>query len=168
MRPLLFALLLAAAAPHSVDAQQPIPSHGPRQDVEALRALVTRSGEAFNAKDPDAIIALYSRDVLLTYPGIPDSDYQTLDREYRVMTNLPAGVTVTTVPDIEEILVSGDMGIIRVTWNTTTVRTEPAQRTTRQLRDLQVWRREADGWKFFRGMHFRVPTPPAAAPPSGG
>jgi ketosteroid isomerase-like protein len=166
MRPLLFAVLLAAAVPHAAAAQQPMPAHGPAEDVEALRALVTRSGDAFNAKDPDAIIALYSRDVLLTYPGIPDSDYQTLDREYREMTNLPAGVTVTTVPDIEEIIVSGDMGIVRVTWNTTTVQAQPAQRTTRQLRDLQVWRREADGWKFFRGMHFRVPQP-QPAPPSG-
>jgi hypothetical protein len=33
------------------------------------------------------------------------------------------------------------------------------------MRDLQVWRREAEGWKFFRGMHFRVP---AAPPPSRG
>lgn len=167
MRPLLFAVLLAAAAPHAA-AQQPIPSHGPREDVEALRALVVRSGEAFNARDPDGIMALYSRDIVLSYPGIPDSRYDTIASGYREMTNLPAGVTVTTVPHIEEIIVSGDMGIVRVTWNTTTVQAQPAQRTTRQLRDLQVWRREVDGWKFYRGMHFRVPQPqPSAAPPAG-
>lgn len=162
MRPLLFAVLLAAAAPHTIAAQA---TQGPGEDVEALRALVIRSGEAFNARDPDGIMALYSRDIVLSYPGIPDTEYEAIASGYREMTNLPAGVTVNTVPDIEEIIVSGDMGIVRVTWNTTTVRTEPAQRSTRQMRDLQVWRREADGWKFYRGMHFRVPH---QTPPSGG
>jgi ketosteroid isomerase-like protein len=100
----------------------------------------------------------------VTYPGIPDQDYATLDAGYREMTSLPAGVTVTTAPSIEEIIVSGNLGVVRVTWNTTTVQAEPAQRSTRQLRDMQVWRREADGWKFFRGVHFRVPPPQ----PAGG
>lgn len=159
MRFRLAALLLLAAALHVPAAAQQTVTHGPTADVEAVRALVIRSGDAFNAKDPDAIIALYSRDVILTYPGIPDQDYATLDAGYREMTNLPAGVTVTTVPAIEEIIVSGDLAVVRVAWNTTTVQAEPARRSTRQLRDMQVWRREADGWKFFRGMHFRVPTP---------
>ncbi len=161
------ALLLLAAALHAPAAAQETIVHGPAADVEALRALVIRSGDAFNAKDPDAIIALYSRDAQLTYPGIPDQDYATLDAGYREMTSLPAGITVTTAPTIEEIIVSGDLGVVRVTWNTTTMQTQPAQRSTRQLRDLQVWRREADGWRFFRGMHFRVPPPqPAATPPA--
>lgn len=165
MRFRLAAALLLAAALHVPLAAQQTAVHGPAQDVEAVRALVIRSGEAFNDGDPDAIIALYSRDVVLTYPGIPDQDYTTLDAGYREMTNRPAGVTVTTQPFIEEISVSGDMAVVRVTWNTTTVQAEPAQRSTRQLRDLQVWRREADGWKFWRGMHFRVPPPqPAPAP----
>jgi ketosteroid isomerase-like protein len=83
------------------------------------------------------------------------------------VTNVPAGVTVTTSPNIEEIIVSGDLAVVRVTWTTTTVQAELAQRNTRQLRDMQVWRREADGWKLFRGVHFRVPpAQPAAAPPA--
>lgn len=168
MRFRLAAALGLAAALHLPAAAQQTAVQGPAEDVEALRALVIRSGEAFNAKDPDAIIALYSREVSLTYPGIPDQDYQTLDAGYREMTNVPPGVSVTTAPTIEEIIVSGDVGIVRVTWNTTTVQAEPAQRSTRQLRDLQVWRREADGWKFYRGMHFRVPQPQPATPPAGG
>jgi ketosteroid isomerase-like protein len=167
MRFRLAAPLLLFAALHAPAAAQETAVHGPADDVEALRALVIRSGDAFNAKDPAAIIALYSREVVLTYPGIPDQDYATLDAGYREMTSLPAGVTVTTAPTIEEIIVSGDMGVVRVTWNTTTVQTAPAQTATRQLRDLQVWRREADGWKFYRGMHFRVPPAQPAAPPAG-
>jgi ketosteroid isomerase-like protein len=139
------------------------------RDVETLRAAIVRSGEAFNAGDHAAMMAPVARDLVLTYPGIPDMGYDSLSAGYRQMVNRPAGVTARTIPTVEEILVSGDMAVIRINWTTTVTETSPARSATRQMRDMQVWRREADGsWKFFRGMHFRNPpsTPPAAG--SGG
>ena len=107
-------------------------------------------------------MALYARDVLLSYPGIPDQDYGTLEAGYREMTAPRPGLTVRTVPTIEEVLVSGDLAVVRVVWTTTTTRRSRGARA-RQLKDPQVWRREGDGsWKFARGTHFRL-TPPAPA-----
>lgn len=135
---------------------------GPERDVAAVRAAVLHSGEAANAADPDAIMALYARDIVLSYPGVPDMDYETLARGYREMLRTP-GVALWTVPEIREILVSGDLAVVRVTWTTTITQGEPARSTTRLARDLQVWRREADGsWKFARGMHYRTPVPAGA------
>jgi ketosteroid isomerase-like protein len=132
------------------------------RDIAALRSAVIRSGEAFNASDPDAIMSQYARDVVLSYPGLPDMDYATLAAGYASLRTLRPGVTVRTTPTIEEILVSGDLGVIRVMWTTTTTETNPPRESTRQMKDLQVWRRESDGtWKFARGMHYRM-TPPAA------
>jgi ketosteroid isomerase-like protein len=133
------------------------------RDLETLRAAIIRSGEAFNARDHAAMMAPVARDLVLTYPGIPDMGYDSLSAGYRRMVDRPAGVTARTVPTVEEVLVSGDLAVIRITWTTTVTETSPARSTTRQMRDMQVWRREADGgWKFFRGMHFRNPpvTPP--------
>jgi hypothetical protein len=119
---------------------------GPERDVAAVRAAVLHSGEAANAGDPDAVMALYARDIVLSYPGVPDMDYETLARGYREMLRTP-GVTLRTAPEIHEILVSGD----------------PPRAATRLARDLQVWRRERDGsWKFARGMHYRAPLPAPA------
>ncbi len=88
--------------------------------------------------------------------------YETLARGYREMLRTP-GVTLRTVPAIHEVLVSGDLAVVRVTWTTTITRGEPARSTTRLARDLQVWRREGDGsWKFARGMHYRTPAPAPA------
>jgi steroid delta-isomerase len=138
------------------------------RDVETLRAAIIRSGEAFNAGDHAAMMAPVARDLVLTYPGIPDMGYDSLSAGYRRMVNRPAGVTSRTVPTVEEVLVSGDLAVIRITWTTTVTETNPARSTTRQMRDMQVWRREADGaWKFFRGMHFRNPPATPPAPPSG-
>lgn len=148
----LVVLLLVAGA---VGAQQPAGAGtvtwGAERDVAAIRAAVVHSGEAANAGDPEEVMSLYARDILLGYPGVPDMDYAALGRGYREMLRTP-GVTLRTVPEIHEIMVSGDLAAVRVTWTTTVTK---------------VWRREADGsWKFARGMHHRVPLP-AAADPAG-
>lgn len=39
-----------------------------------------------------------------------------------------------------------------------TTKTNLPRESTRQMKDLQVWRRQADGsWKLSRGMHYRMP-----------
>jgi uncharacterized protein (TIGR02246 family) len=135
------------------------------RDVELLRSYMLQSAEAFNAGDPQAVMARYARDVVLSYPGIPDLGYDELVKGYAEMLKRKPGDTAKTVPTIEEILVSGDLAVIRVMWTTTTTQADPPRQETRQMKDLQVWRRESDGsWKFARGMHFRMTPPPAAAP----
>lgn len=137
------------------------------KDVATLRSLIIESGDAFNDKDPDRIMALYAPDVVLSYPGIPDMGYAEFAKAYSELRNPKPGVTVKTSPTIEEILVSGDLGVIRITWHTTTTETNPPKESTRQMKDLQVWRRQADGkWKLSRGMHYRVPPPQPEAKPA--
>lgn len=153
-------LLLAGAARGQQASTTAV--SGPARDVAAVRAAVLHSGEAANAADPEAIMALYARDIVLSYPGVPDMDYETLARGYREMLRTP-GVALRTQPEIHEILVSGDLAVVRVTWTTTITQGEPAHSNSRLARDLQVWRREGDGsWKFARGMHYRTPLPAPA------
>jgi ketosteroid isomerase-like protein len=129
-------------------------------DEEVLREAIAMSAAAFNAGDPDAVISQYARDVILNYPGEPDLRYDVLKENYKQMLNRPPGVTASTVPTIEEIFVSGDLGVIRLMWTTTTVVADPPKTHTRQMKDLQVWRRDQDGtWKFARGMHYRMSPP---------
>ena len=109
--------------------------------------------------DPDAIMAHYAPDIVLSYPGIPDQDFAILTRSFGELRRRPANVSAVTVPTFDEILVSGNIGVVRVRW-TTRIRvaatdTSAARESGRYLRDLQVWRREASGrWLFIRGMHY--------------
>ena len=120
----------------------------------AIRAEIERGARGFMSANPDEILAHYARDVVLSYPGIPDQDYATLARGYADLRSRPADVRVTTVPTFDELLVSGDLAIVRLRWTTTIARGDSA--TTRHLKDLQVWRREPNGrWMFIRGMHYR-------------
>jgi methylmalonyl-CoA/ethylmalonyl-CoA epimerase len=129
------------------------------KDVETLRGLIEQTAKAINAHDADGIMAHYSKDVLVSYPGVPDTTYDVFDRTYRQM--LAPSIVTSTVPTIDEILVSGDLATIRMLWRTTITDKASGRTSSRQAKDLQVWRRERGAWKFFRGMwhHIRPDTP---------
>jgi ketosteroid isomerase-like protein len=160
----LASVLVALGAVRASAAQDAPRESSPtrERDAAAIKAEILRGAEAFMAGNPDVILEHYAKDVVLTYPGIPDQDYATLAKGYAQIRNRPPGMRVTTRPTFEEILVSGDLAIVRVTWNTTVI-TADSGTASRRLRDLQVWRREPDGrWMFIRGMHFREPVPDSA------
>lgn len=160
---LVACLLIAMSALGARAGAQEAPSAN-EKDVAVLRSAILRSAESFNKGDADAIMSQYARDIVLSYPGLPDMDYDTLVKGFREMVKRPPGVTVHTTPTIEEILVSGDLALIRLMWTTTTTGTNRPRQATRRMKDFQVWRRESDGtWKFARGMHYRIPE---EAPPS--
>jgi len=123
-------------------------------DVAAIRAAIQQTAAAINAHDVDGVMAHYARDVQVSYPGIKDTGYDDFYASYRQMMG-PA-VTTRTTPTIEEVAVSGDLAMVRITWDTTITAKDTGRVTTRKARDLQVWRREKDGWKFARGMWHHV------------
>jgi ketosteroid isomerase-like protein/catechol 2,3-dioxygenase-like lactoylglutathione lyase family enzyme len=129
------------------------------KDIEILRDLIAQTAKAINAHDADGIMAHYSRDVRVSYPGVPDTTYDVFDRSYRQM--LAPTIVTSTVPAIDEILVSGDLATIRMVWSTTITDKASGRTSSRQAKDLQVWRRESGAWKFFRGMwhHIRPDAP---------
>lgn len=164
MRDRLVACLLIVISTLGAQANAQQAPSANEKDVAALRSAILRSAESFNKGDADAIMSQYAKDIVLSYPGLPDLGYEALVKSYREMVRRPPGVTVKTSPTIEEILVSGDLALIRLMWTTTTTEAKPPRQTSRWMKDFQVWRRESDGtWKFARGMHFRIPeeTPPS-------
>jgi ketosteroid isomerase-like protein len=137
--------------------------HGYQADSSAIRTSIERGARGFVQGAPDTILAHYAPDVVLSYPGIPDQDYATLARGYGELRTRPPNVSAVTTPAFDEILVEGNLAVVRLRWRTTisvaATDTSPARDATRFLRDLQVWRRESSGeWRFIRGMHYRDST----------
>lgn len=123
-------------------------------DIAAIRDIIPQTEKAINEADPEGIMAHYSKDILVSYPGIADTDYKTFSESYKHM--LRPGIVTSTTPTIEEILVSGDLAIIRMIWETTITETVIQKTSRRKARDLQVWKREAGNWKFIRGMWYHM------------
>lgn len=99
---LLVATLLLAPA---VAVAQPSPD----ADAQAIRAKILQGARGFMLGDPDTVLAHYARDIVLSYPGIPDMDYATLARSYGELRRRPAGERAATTPTFDEVLVSGDL-----------------------------------------------------------
>jgi ketosteroid isomerase-like protein len=133
--------------------------------IRAVRAAILGYAEAVNRADPEGVIRVMAEDIVLSYPGTPDSDYATLVKNYREMMQPKAGVKVRTEPVFEEIFASGDLVVARLVWTTTTTDEGAQHESVRRMKDLQVWRRDGTGtWKFARGMHYLLSKPAAADP----
>lgn len=141
--PLILSLALAATAPADNGADQ-------------VRALILEGAKACAAGRPDEVVAHYSSDIVLSYPGVPDQDYSTILAGYRrLCRGQGEGTVETTVPTFHEIKVMDKVAIARLTW-TTRLRGMPPG-ATRQLTDFQVWHRGKKGWEFVRGVHYPAP-----------
>jgi ketosteroid isomerase-like protein len=145
--------LIAAAlflVPNSAAAQ-------PTADQALIRREIEAGARACESGRPDDIMRSYARDILLSFPGVPDQDYDSILAGYRRLcagSSGGEGTVETTRGEFQEILVSGDLAVVRVIWNTH-LRGMPAG-SVRRLQDLQVWRRTDQGWRFSRGVHFPV------------
>ena len=167
-RPPIVGLLLLLTGP-ALRAQAPASREADRftADTAAIREAIRRGAAGFERGDPETIIAHYARDVVLAYPGVPDMDYAFLRKSYEELRTRPASIRARTVPTFDEVLVMGDLAVVRLRWQTTITDTAAGRTTERRMKDLQVWRREPGGqWMFARGMHYREPevSPPTKSP----
>jgi ketosteroid isomerase-like protein/catechol 2,3-dioxygenase-like lactoylglutathione lyase family enzyme len=137
MRKFMTIAMVAAA----LTVVAPAAAQDTTKDIETLRGLILEQARAINAHDPDGVLKHYSRDIIVSYPGIPDTTYTTFETNYRRMMN--PSITTQSAPTVDEILVT-------ITDKAT------GKATSRQAKDLQVWRRENGAWKFYRGMWHHI------------
>jgi len=140
------ALLAMMQAPHAMaDAAE--------DDIRARLAQWTRD---FNAGKADAICELFSKDLKYDFRGYPERDYQDIcDRLHRSLSN--ASRRYAYGLDIREVIVEGDLAVVRLSW-TLTVRLPNGQTVTSVEPGMDVLRKDADGqWKIVRYIAYEVP-----------
>jgi uncharacterized protein (TIGR02246 family) len=140
VRPLLAALLalLALAAPSS--AQSP--------DEAAIRTALAKWTADFNARDASKICDLFAPDLRYDYRGLPERDYEALCALLR-RALADTSKTFTYSLDIKEIIVSGDLAVVRLVW--TSKLTADGKTVETKEPGLDVFRKQPDGsWKIAR------------------
>lgn len=142
MRAIPFALALAAtlAAPALADAGA---------DAAAIRDRLEDWRLAFNARDAEGACDLFAPDLAYAVEGTPAGTRDTICANFaRVMTRTD-NVLAYAPPEIHEIIVSGDLAVVRLGWTLTT-QTLAGARVTRE-QGLDVFRRQPDGrWSIAR------------------
>ena len=139
-RPLLVVLLLAGPAAAS-DASDP---------EAAIRQALKTWTAAFNARDAAAACGLFAPGLRYNVQGLPKE--QTYDdmcgRLHRALSGTEVGYHYGL--DIKEIIVSGDLAVVRLAWNLTVSRPGVPD-VLRREDGVDIFRRLDDGtWKIIR------------------
>jgi uncharacterized protein (TIGR02246 family) len=121
----------------------------------AIRAALTQWMADFNAGRAEKVCDLFASDLVAQYRGQPERGYDALcDLLKRSLAD--RGKTYSYALAVKEILVEGDLGVVRLTW-TLTVRSKDGE-TTSVEPGIDIFRRQADGsWKISRYLAYESP-----------
>lgn len=137
-------LTVSATAPAVAD---------PAGDEAAIRQRLATWAAAFNARDAAAACDLFAPDLRYAVPGRARGTRATM------CGNLAKALARDDLrlrydpPDVEEVIVSGDLAVVRLTWTLTAEANGTTETTTEQ--GMDVFRRQPDGrWSIARFIAF--------------
>jgi steroid delta-isomerase len=138
--------LLAAAATHARASDD-----AARAEIAAALAQWTAD---FNAGRAEATCGLFARDLRADVRGQPERGYQAqCDLLKRSLADASRSYSYTHA--IREILVFGEVAIVRLTWTLTVRQKDTGREAVSVEPGLDVFRRQRDGrWRIIRYMAF--------------
>jgi uncharacterized protein (TIGR02246 family) len=148
MRRAALALVLALAG---------MPAAADTAAEKAIRDALTRWTADFNARDASRICDLFAPDLRYDFRGTPERDYNAMcSALHRALGD--RSKTLTYSFDIKEIIVSGDMAIVRLVWTSKLSQSNSGQVIETKEPGLDVFRRQPDGmWRISRYMAYEAP-----------
>jgi len=144
LRTTLLGLLLLAPL-----AANPVAAAGDADAEGAIRDALTNWMHEFNAGDADAACGLFAPGLRYNVQGLPEQTYTDMcDRLHRSLTGREVGYHYNL--DIKEIIVSGDLAVVRLVWYLTVSRPGVPDVVTPED-GMDVFRRQDDdSWKIIR------------------
>jgi uncharacterized protein (TIGR02246 family) len=124
-----------------------------RADEAADKAAITERlrnwTDAFNAQNQKGVCELFAQDLVATIPDVTDESRDTLCARIKAAQAKPGLQLRYDYPDIREILVSGDLAVVRLFWTLMT-RKDGVEDTTVEA-GMDIFRRQSDGkWRIAR------------------
>jgi uncharacterized protein (TIGR02246 family) len=121
---------------------------GPQDDEASIRAALNGWMADFNAGRANAVCDLFAPDLRFDFRGQPERGYEEMCAQLRrALSDKQHHFSYAL--RMKEVLVSGDLAIVRLVWSLTT-----AGETTVEP-GLDVFHRQPDGsWKIIRYMAY--------------
>ena len=140
----LVTLALVATAPAHAD---------PAADEAAIRQRLQRWTADFNAKSLAGVCDLFAPDLLYSIPEVVNGTHETMCTSLTKVLGRSDIQLHYAMPDIHEIIVSGDLAVVRLTWTLTTQMAGARDTTTEE--GMDIFRRQSDGrWSIARFVAF--------------
>lgn len=115
----------------------------------AIKTALLQWPKDFAAKDARAVCGLFAPDLEASYPGGPDRNYDAMCKHLTAVLNNPDKTFRYDAPRIDDILVSGDLAVVRLVWTLrVTEKGKPGETVIRE-RGIDVFKRQKDGaWRI--------------------
>lgn len=135
--PFLYIFVLSAESTSDQQAQ-----------AEIVQKLQNWSRD-FNAKNSEAVCGLFAPDLIASYPGTVDKNYEEMCKQLTTSLKDPNITYHYDIPAIEQVIINGDLAIVRLVWTLKiSYKNKPEQEEVRE-RGLDVFKRQKDGsWKI--------------------
>jgi uncharacterized protein (TIGR02246 family) len=122
-------------------------------DQAAIRERLQRWTAAFNARDAVGVCDLFAPDLVYSIPQVIHRTRETFCANLGKLFGDSGLQLHYDKPDIHEIITSGDVAAVRLTWTLTTRKGVKSDVTTEEGMDF--FRRQADGrWSIARFISF--------------
>lgn len=123
-----------------------------------IRAELEKWTRDFNSGDASGVCSLFAPDLISNFRGEPEDTYNSLCANLQMALADPAKRYHYDL-EIREIIVSGDLAVVRLVW-TLKVRPKNGSDETKREPGLDIFRRQPDGsWKISRYMAYEAPYP---------
>ncbi len=133
-------------------------------DDTAIRNAIAGWADAFNARQSETVCNLFAKDLHYDF-GTEPGTYSALCGHLRSAL-ADSAVRYSYSPNIREILISGDLAVVRIVWTLTVTGKGKAAKTVITEPAMFVMRHDPDGsWRVFRFLAFNVPNAPPPPPP---
>jgi uncharacterized protein (TIGR02246 family) len=137
----------------TVTAMMAAASADPAADEAAIRQRFQRWTADFNARDAGRVCDLFAPDLVYSIPEVVQGTRQTLCANLAAMLARSDITLHYDSPDIHDIIVMGDVAVVRLTWTLTTEVNGVKDRTTEE--GMDIFRRQPDGrWSIARFVAF--------------
>jgi uncharacterized protein (TIGR02246 family) len=120
----------------------------------AIRSALTQWMVDFNAGDAEKACALFAPDLIAQVRGQGERGHAVqCDLLKRSLSDRNKAYRYTV--DIKEILVAGDLAVVRLTWTLKVRQNDTGKEITSDEFGIDIFRRQADGsWKIARFMSY--------------
>ncbi|MGH7117500.1 MAG: YybH family protein [Acetobacteraceae bacterium] len=139
-------------------AEPPPPKAIQAAEAASIRDAINGWVDDFNALKSAIVCDLFAPDLKYDF-GIEPGNYSSLCKRLRQALGDPA-VRYRYAPDIQEILISGNLAVVHIVWTLSVSRNGKKAPTVVTEPAMFVMRHDPDGnWRVFRFLAFDVPQP---------
>lgn len=114
----------------------------------AIRRTLEQWPKDFNARNKAGVFGFFAAELVATYPGQPDRNFEAMCKHLGSALDDPNKRFRYDAPQIHQILISGDLAVVRLTWTLRFTLADKLGETVVREHGMDVFRRQKDGtWK---------------------